>query len=442
MVAVSFAFFYLLFNKNSVKSDMDISLIGPDTVASGEVLEFLVKLENNSKLDYRDINLIVDFPESTVDADKKNFLKKKDMVIEEPLLAGGQISKKFRVLLSGAEGEKKDIEISVYYRAGDFSNILFSKRIYSLKIESAPVSVEMEYPPSVQSGKEFDFRINVLSNSGETLNDLVIISKYPSGFKLLSSKPEAVFSNDSQNIFKIESLEPGQKKSIEVKGVLFGENKENKFFSFEVGDSVPFTNEIRTVFAKSENEIVIRDPDLNLKILASGEGNDDGDLIVYAGSDFNLALFLSNNIDAAVSNLKILASFEGDDLLDKKEVDVPKGFYSSTEGTILWDKTTDEALKSLAAGARVREDLSLSLVDLERVAGYIKDPQMTINFKVSGTGFNNENPEGFISEKFSKKIKLATGVFLKSSVVYAGGPFKNTGPNEPVVGQATTYTVA
>ncbi len=441
VTAVSFAAFFLIFNKNEVKSEMVMKVTGPNSVKSGERLDFLVELDNPTDIDYRDIEFIVDYPKSTLDGDTKNFVTNKDIIYPEKLLAGGKIGQKFSAILSGTIGDVKEIRIAAYYKAGNFSNLLFSKKIYKVEIESAPVTVEMEYPKSVLSKKEFQFNVNILSNSSEELYDLVVISKYPSGFKFISSEPKAVFSNTSQNVFKIKQLNPGEKKTITIKGSLVGQNTEKKFFSFELGDSIPFRNEIRTLFSKVEKEVAIKKPDISLAI-KTREDNSKGEAIVKPGSSLDLVMELTNNLDSIISDLKITADVP-DNLIVKKKLRADKGFYDSNKNKIIWNKNTNEKLKAIKPLSSLSQEFSMDFLELEDIAGYVKDPEIDIDFTVSGINFDNQNSEGSILEKFSKVIKIPTQITLATEITHnKEEPFKNIGSENPVVGEVTTYTVA
>lgn len=438
--AVSFASFLFLFNKNEVKSEIEMSIVGPNSIKSGEVLEFLVNLENPTDLDYKDVEFVISYPDSTLDAVEKVFVKHKTVKHSEDLVSGGKIGKKFSAILSGIRDEKKEIKITVSYKAGGFSNLLFLNRIYNVKIESSPVTVEMGYPKEVLSKKDFSFDVNILSNNSEILKDLIIIGNYPSGFILSDTNPKPVFSNETQSIFKIDELKAGEKKNINIKGSLTGQNNEEKFFSFALGDTVPFRNEIRTLFSEIEKVISIKRPDIDL-IITSNFDNNDGEVIVPAGKRINFDISLANNLSSLMSDLKITTNFS-DDLITEREVIAPKGFFNSTEDSIVWDKNTDRFLKSLSQNESVKEIFSLKVKDLNQIAGYFKDPKIILDFGVEGTNFNDENSGGYMKEKFKKVIKIPTNVYLETDIFYERGPFENVGSIQPKVGEATTYTVA
>jgi hypothetical protein len=440
IISVSFASFSLFFQKNEVKNEIDMSIVGPNSIDSGKILNFVVSLENRTKLDYKEIEFIVSYPDSTVDSREKNFIKHESIRHKGGLLAGGELEKNFSAILSGTKDEKKEIEVSVSYKAGNFSNILFLSKVYDIKIDSSPVTIEVNYPKEVLSKKNFTFTIDVLSNSSETLRDLIVVGKYPLGFVVSKTDPVAVFSSNGQGIFKVDQLKPGEKTKIEVSGYLVGQNDEDKFFKFTLGDSVPFRDELRTLFSESEEVVFIKKPDIDLAIFSKMD-NSSGDVVAFAGSvvDFNIAL--SNNLSSLMSDLMITASFS-DELIEKKYVDVSKGFYNSNEDKIVWDKNSDSFLESIARNSSVEESFSLKLRDLESITGYFKDPQVVIDFEVTGTNFDNDDSDGYLKENFQKKIKIPTEVILETDIYYENGPFKNIGSTEPKVGEPTTYTVA
>lgn len=438
--AVSFASFLFFFDKNEVSSEISMFIVGPNSTESGKVLDFVVKLENPTKLDYTNIEFVVNYPNSTLDPEDKNPIKQKVIKYKGNLLAGGKINQRFLAILSGIRDEKKEIEIKVSYKAGNFSNILFLNKIYQIEIESSPVTIEMRYPEEVLSKSDFNISIDVLSNSSETLTDLIVMGEYPPEFVVSKTEPKTVYSSKSQGIFKVDSLEAGEKKTIEIMGSLVGQNNEDKFFTFSLGDSVPFKNDIRTLFARTEESISIKRPDIDFFITSKFD-NDDGEVIVPAGKRVDLDFSLSSNLESLISDLKVTASFS-EDLIVKKEIETPKGFYDSNQGKIIWDKNSNELLKSLSQERSIGNIFNIRLKELEDIAGYFKDPEIVFDFEIEGTSFDSENSDGYLKEKFQKVLKIPTNVILETDIFYNEGPFQNTGSIQPKVGEPTTYTVA
>ncbi len=437
--AVSFTSFFLFFNQSVVKNNIEMHIVGPSSIKSGEVLNFSIVLENPTELDHRDIEFRIVFPESTIDKERKEFIKNKTYKASEPLRSGGKINQQFSAIFSGSVGDVKEIEITARYKIGNFSNILSLKKIHKVKIESSPVNLEIEYPKEVLSNKDFEIKVNILSNTNETLNNLIIIGRYPSGFKFESSEPEAVFSDISQNVFKINQLKPGERKNIIIRGKLLGQDTEKKFFSFNIGDSIPLRNEIRTVFSRAEKEITIKKPDIYMEV-STNKDRENGDAIVFSGDVLTVNWNLSNNLTSVISDIKVTASIP-QGLFEKERLKVESGFYDSNKDLITWNRNTNPSMKSLLGNSSIADKFEMIILGKDKIAGYFKDPTIEIDFTVSGSNFDDQNSPGKILEEFSKKILIPTEVTLETFLSHKEGPFDNIGEKNPVVGEATTYTV-
>ena len=440
VAAASFAFFSFFFDKNEVQGEIKMAIVGPNSISSGEVLDFSIKIENPTRLDYKKILINIEYPESTIDANEEIFTKYKTISLPEDLLSGGSIEKRFSVVLSGVIGEKKEIDINVSYKAGSFSNTLYLKKIYKINIDSAPVTIQIEKPESILSKKDFSFDIEVLSNTNSELENLVVVAKYPRGFILKETQPNPVFSSSGQSIFKIKQLEVGEGKKINIKGSLEGLDDEDKYFHFSVGDSEISKNEIRTLFSESESIISIKRPDVEF-VLSSETLRREGFWVVKPGKVIDFKMLATNNLDSTISDVVITSEFNKE-LIDSRNVDVAKGFYDSNNNKIIWNRSSDKFLGVVEKNKKFREDFSLKIKDLEDVAGYFKDPEIVLDFEVNAVGFGSTEIDGKINEKFQEKIRVPTVVELQTEILYEGGPFKNTGKFSPKVGEPTTYTVA
>ncbi len=438
VIAIAFTFFYISFNKNFIDSNLNISILAPDSAQSGEIVDFIVRMENNTKTDYRDIELLIDFPESTRDAESGKYIKNKSIKGKD-ILAGGNNSERFSVIFAGAEGDKRDVKITFFYKAGAFSNVLSLSRLYTLEIDSAPVNLESKYPAKILANKEFEFEVNVISNASEILNDLMVIVNFPSGFKISGSNLEPVYKGTNQLFFKIDLLEPARRKSIKIKGILLGENNEQKFFRFEIGSADPFKNEIKTIFAKLEKEVLIRRSDLELA-LKSTEDNEQGETIVNYGDKINYEFIVKNNSPNLISDLNIETLIKGN-LFDQSLLKILKGFYNSSENKITWNKNTSRDLLKITENSYWTDSLAIQTLKFKEVAELITNPEIKLNFKAQGGSFSTEGDEGIVEQNFSKIIKFNTVLDLRGNSYYLKGPFKNTGDVNPVVGEPTTYTI-
>ncbi len=441
--SIAFTFFFLFFFSSHTNNNLlTLSVIGPNTTKSGEVLDFQVKVDNQTDFDYKDLRVVVNYPDSTLSADG-DFIKKEERKVGD-LLSGETAREKFRVSTSGAIGDKREILISIFYHAKKSSATLSKKRGYNISIEDAPVFVESFGPNEVFSNKEFEVRLDVTSNAEHILKDLVVIAKYPRAFELKNAIPKAVFSDLTKNVFKIKELKPGETKSVHMIGKVFGLNKDNQFFLFDVGDSKDYRNEIRTLFAKTEKQLAIRKPDVSLSVAMDGQNfYSDKEILAQPKEQLIFKVGLSNNLDSLISDLEIKGTLTGE-FFDKETVLLEDGFFDSKKNIMLWDKNTEPSLAALSGSQSFEKEFKMQIIPFEKLAGYVKDPEINLKMEVKGTNFDENSVKNSheVLDTIYKTIKIPTIVNLESSILYYDGPFENTGSVDPKVGEQTTYTVA
>ncbi len=438
IISIIFTATYFVLNKNVVDADLDISIIGPDSVRSGDVFDFIVRMENNTDMDYRNLELVVDFPPTAIDANDKKPLKQ-GTVLFDNLLSGGVLSQRYSLSLSGLEGDKKDIKITVFFKTSEFSNTVSAQRVYSLEISTSPVHLEINNPKLIVPNKEFEFDIRVSSNSSVNVNDLVLLMNVPIGYEFLESNMKAAKLGSREHMFYLGNLEPGNYLDMKVKGKILGQNNEIKFFKFKIGEKEPLKKEIRSLFSVSERELKIRDSDLRIEFFAKNK--DEGDILVTEpGKEVPIKLVLKNNSVSSISDINLEAKIDGD-YFYKNKLYVGYGHYDSANDLIIWSKNTDKRLYSLGKDEEWNDEVVFKIKPISRIEDYKKDPEIKINIKATGIGFVAGTADNEISDELNKKIRLGTKLDFYSSLLFDEGPFDNYGNIDPIVGEPTSYTV-
>lgn len=440
IIAVGVASFFLYFQKNEVPlNQLELSLISPNSIDSGEILEYALEFENNTEHVFYNIEVFVKYPKGSLDHEYQIPKEKDDWEVED-VLPGGMKRVKKKITLSGSPKDKKEIEVSVNYQLKGYSSIFTQKKKFSVKIDSAPVFVKINTPKDVMSNEEFEIDIEVLSNSNTTLKNLVLIGRYPSGFEVTDHEPKATFSTNYKHIFIIPELKIGEKKNIKIKGKLRGENSETKVLSFVVGDSDNDSDKIRIEFFNTKEKIVIKKPSLDLKLVCSKVEIKDKPLIVVAGKELTCNFRLNNNLLTKVTDIDIKLNYK-DDLIEEFKILSENGYIDSNNDFILWDKNTLPELAILKGGESISAEFKMTLAGTADLAGYVKNPQIDWNFELSGTNFNDEFSIGRINNEITKTLKFNTDIVLDTGVYYDSSPFENSGGPTPKVGEETTYTI-
>lgn len=83
------------------------------------------------------------------------------------------------------------------------------------------ISLNFESQKSIASGDEVLYVLEYKNTDKVSLNNLDIIIRYPEGFSFISSEPAS--DNEFNTLWKLGTLEKGDKGKIEIKGKLIGE---------------------------------------------------------------------------------------------------------------------------------------------------------------------------------------------------------------------------
>lgn len=437
VVIFIFSFLYLAWtfygggNTISV-NNVDISVSGPVSIGGAQTLDLYIKVKNNNSADINLVDLEVSYPEGFKYADSTGGTLLRDRYELGTISSGQEVETKVSSVIFGGQGEQKDIIISLDFRT-EGSNAIFQKeRKYEVSIDSSPLSMSISSPVQVTSGNQISFVVDVSSNSKETLEGIILTAEYPFGFDFKESSLKPVYSN---NVWSLGNISPNETKSIEVKGVLAGQDGEDRVFRFNAGDTnISSNREIENVLASSIREIIIQKKPVGLAF--SLEGNTSDKLIITPGRDLRADISWQNNLPLKISDMRIEAKIEGD-VLDESKISANTGFYRSIDNTIVWDSGRNRDFSLVGVGDS--GNLSLSFRALDQIFSN-KNPELKITISAFGYTSSEEGTSS-ISSSIDKNIKVASNISIGGRVTYSVGDLSNFGPIPPKVDTQTSYTI-
>jgi hypothetical protein len=128
--------------------------------------------------------------------------------------------------------------------------------------------------------------------------------------------------------------------------------------------------------------------------------------------------------------------------IDKSSVYVGEGFFRGSDNTLVWNSSSLDDLVIINPGEGGTARFRFSLVD-SLFSQTVEDENLTV--KLSARMFVNEPPAGFenfdIKSEEVKELKVSSRLQFASRALYYSGPFQNTGPLPPKVGEETSYTI-
>jgi hypothetical protein len=432
-MSIFVAIFMIMSGGNSVSPDnINITIGGPIQIGGGQELSLDVGIENKNNVALQLVDLVIDYPSGTkIASDTRSDLKRERVNLGD--INSGQFAHKiFKSVLFGEEGSTQIIKASIEYRVPGSNAIFQKEKSFSIVLNSSPVSIVTKGLKEITSGQAAQFEVTVSSNSEKPLKNIVLKAEYPFGYSFKEAVPSTSEGNDT---WKIGSLLPKETRTIKISGTLQGQNEEERYFKFTLGNaSVSDDSEIATILALSSQIIAIKKSFLGVELSLNESKSDE-----YASPDggtVNAVIEWVNNTQERLSNAEFIAVFTGDTLDQSSVVVTNGGYYDSSKNTITWDKRTNSDLEKVPPGAKGQLAFRFNVVNSKKDALKLK---VDVGAKAQRTSENNVEQQ--INSATSKIVKLTTGLHLASKAMYFTGPFENSGPVPPKAEQETTYSI-
>jgi hypothetical protein len=435
--SVSYAAFVFWGGSQTISaSEVDINISGPVSVGAGEILSLDLIIENRNPVPLKAVDLIVEYPEGTRSAENliDNLSRTRDRI--DDIESGTLLRTNLDSALFGDEGDNKEISITVEYQVPGSNAIFEKKKVFSVILNAAPARISVSGLKEISSGQEVELVATVTSNSTTEIKDLMVTASYPFGFDFIESEMEPTFSN---NIWVIESLLPNERKEITIKGVITGQNEEERVFRFNTGlVSEDNEREIGVIFNNFLHDVVVKRPFVGLEIFLAGSS--DSVVAVNSGTEINSELVFTNNTNDLIRDLTIRLQIEGI-AFDESRVEANNGFYRSSDNTILFNSETYPNLEQISARSEISSTFKFRVKNLINSGLDITNPELKITAFLEGERISENNVEEEINESIVKNVKLISDVFLGTFTLRDLGPFENTGPIPPKAEEETTYTL-
>lgn len=419
---------------DKISVDIDTPLV----IAGGEPFATKFVVTNNNKVPVESAVLLIEYPVGFYSAiDKSELLRTSKKL--GTLTSGQVVTESVDTILYGEENTTKDINVTLEYRIEGSNATLRKTANYSVKISSSPINIRLDVPKDASSGQEVNFTVVVGSNSKDPITSLIMDVAYPFGFTFKSADPAPTYGT---NRWQVSGLAPEETRTIKIKGIIEGQENEEKITKISVGTQSPKDERfVGVVYNAITESTIMTKPFLELDVLVNGQRG--AEHVVTAGRGARVDVHWKSNNQATVNDTVFEVKLKGEALNRYSVFASGEGFYRSIDDTIVWDKTVNSELRTVDPG----ENGSLSFSFLPRPAeiggtNIIKNPQIT--FEVSVRAKRTMGTDGLedITTFASRTVKFATEVRLGVKSTYFSGPFKNTGPLPPKVDRETTYTIS
>ena len=411
--------------------NLDIAVNGPISVSAGSTVDLEVTITNKNNTALDTVNLNITYPEGARSAEDSTKAITDTKEVLKALGAGEKVTKNEQVVFFGKEGEVKTVHIAVDYKVQGSNAIFTKEKNFALTIASAPVSMAITHPESVVSGEAFNIVLDIHSNAKDILKNVIVKAEYPYGWSFVSASP--IITDTGKGIWSLGNLSPGDKKTINLRGILVGEDNDERTLRFFVGVGKSGGTVIDTTLSGDSLVMSIKRPLLDIGVKLNGDSRDE--YAVPAGKPITAIFTFKNNLLVGLQNPQIEVRLTGS-ALDKSSVVPVGGSFNSSNGSVVWSQNNSENLKTLAPGESGTVSMSFATLGTLPASSGNKEVDLSVIFsgKAQDTSAN-------ISITNTRVIKVASEVALSSKSLYSRGPFKNIGAIPPKALAGTTYTI-
>lgn len=379
--AIGFTFYHFFYTANRpVPEKIAVEINAPSFINGGELFPIDVNITNLNKVAIQKVDLVVEYPKGESITEQSSADRVRIPIGD---IAPGAIGRGTTdIVLYGRESNVRDIKISLEYYAPGSYVILRKELTHSLVLKAAPVVLTTEHLKEISSNQEITYTVHIKAERGIDLKNFLLNVEYPNGFQFIGAEPSPKYSN---NVWGFDSIEKGTAKDVVIRGVMRGEDGDEKVFRVSGGSpDLLDTSKVGIVYADTRSFVVVQKPFISLTGAFDSVQNNSGEFAIKGGEGTSGAFTYQNNIGDTISNVIVSAKISGE-ILDRRRVTVVGGYYDSSTNTLVWNRTTTPELASLLPGASGVLRFKIQTYPLTaKQNGYFSQPTVTVEARVLG----------------------------------------------------------
>ncbi|MBI4079679.1 hypothetical protein HY414_00415 [Candidatus Kaiserbacteria bacterium] len=413
--------------------NIDIVISGPPQIAGGDPTQLQIVVTNRNQVPLQLADLVISYPPGTRSPTDLSTDLSSQRISLGTIEAGGRRQGTVTAIFAGSGGTA-GVKIDLEYRIAGSSAIFVASSNYQAQLSSSPLTLTVSGNRETVSGQPVEFTVSISSNANTTVKDVLLTANYPFGFTFVLANPKQVRSNT----WEIGDIRPGEKKEVTLRGTLTGESGDERVFRFSVGTRKDVKDEgITTTLAENAFRMKVTESFLGLGITVN---KSSGNVVVSPGGQVNVGINWQNNLSTAIQDAVIVARLTGV-TIDGSTVLSPDGFYRSSDGVVLWDKTTTNgSLGSLAAGARGSVSFSFQIPPADALKN-VRNPSLTITVNAAGKRVSEEGVPETLQAASSQRVAVSSALVVTAQGLYYANPFGSVGPLPPKANTETTYAI-
>lgn len=433
LISAIFYFYYFaapVFDKNAVR----VSVTGPKTISSGDLVSFKAFFRNDSGIPLKNAKVVFEWPEGS---SFEGIVSPKTMQSEKTLGILMPNQEKILIFEGRIYGEKADvkkIKVMLNYNPGETADYFENNIEFEMGIGTIPVFLNVIIPTQVASDKESEIKVEYVNQSEASFSDMEIRAEYPSSFEFISSDPNPAVTNN--NIWQLGTVEGKESNTLTIKGKFKGKEGERQLVSLDIGQSEKGGEFISFANSLAETQLA------SAALMVFQTANGSRDTSVNWGDVVSYKISYKNTTDNQISNTVIVAQVD-EDYVDIKSLNIPWGSFDGRTNSIIWNQSGVPDLAVLDPKEEGYVGFSVRLKP-EFAPSSVSDKNLEV--KTVAKIFSGSLPEDLsglpIEHQDDLTVKINTILGFKVNSYYSDGPVKNFGPLPPKVGEETSYAVS
>ena len=425
----------ILWGRNSFsKSKVELGIEISEDIASGEEVTVIVKYNNKNRVNLNDANLIIDYPTGTFSLDGEEIFQEQKSL--GTIFRKSEGREEFKIRFIGDKEDIKNLTAKLNYQPQNINSRFENEASLRAEINEVLIKINIEGAEKIISGQGISYLVEYENKTEDDLSDLEIRLTYSDDFEFEDAEPNP--EDETDNIWHVDSLKSGEKKEIELRGTMVGNEGESKVLEVLIGKK-----KNGTFLQYSKSEFITKISPSPLLLMLKIKGIED-ECNIDPSKRLDYKLEFRNNTDVALEEL-ILKAYLSDDVFDFRTISLGEvGSFDSRENVITWSGGEIPKLDILEPNDSGEVSFSVQLKESMPVFN-LSDKNfratlrgeletLTVPAELSVSELRVENK---ITCKINSQLEL-------SSKIYYYEPNQgiiNIGPVPPEVDKLTTYTV-
>ncbi len=424
---------FFLFTRGLFDNDetLQLSIDGPEDIASGETTHYTIRYKNNGSVPIASLEMKLNLPDTFHIFTSVPEPTDEDLWTIGSLSPGSDGAINIEGLFLAEVPSSQRIQALFTYKPANFSSDFQDIVNAKIDVEKSVVELALSGPQKALAGDQSSYTIDLQNTSKEPVYNLRVVPLFPSDFTITKSDPKI---EEDKTYWEIQEIGPGELASISINGSFTSSASGEQTIKTQLG----FIDD-DVFLIQSEAEAVTDVLGGNLVFHAIVNGSNESQT-AEVGEILRTSIDFRNNGTETIHDLSFELILETDD--GKLPIDWSRAEFGDGKkigGTLRWSESELSVLSKLNPTNEGVIDLSLPILD--SITGKYADSfTMSLQAKLSKVGsvFSARTIEATPID-----ISLNSDLRLTTQARYYNGngePF-GSGPLPPQVSQTTTYRV-